>query len=126
MPDRRDYSKLLESKGERALSVKRCETVEEVLRGSDVSWGDSGRRAWVAQPGGHRQGASLSRAAAPIAPPPPPQVVSLHCNLDANTLHLMNAARLQVRGSSTFVLQAHAPHLLLCPHTPARTLAHHR
>lgn len=33
----RDYSKLLESKGEPPLSVRRCETVEEVLREADVS-----------------------------------------------------------------------------------------
>lgn len=51
-----DYGKLLASKGERAVTVKRCETVEEVLRSADV--------------------------------------VSLHCNLDDNTRHLMNAERL--------------------------------
>ena len=59
-PARRDYSKLLESKGERPLSVKRCETVEEVLRTADV--------------------------------------VSLHCNLDNNTRHLMNKERLVSSG----------------------------
>ncbi len=32
-----DYGKLLESKGERPVSVKRCETVEEVLKLADVS-----------------------------------------------------------------------------------------
>lgn len=53
---RSDYGKLLASKGERAVTVKRCETVEEVLRSADV--------------------------------------VSLHCNLDDNTRHLMNAERL--------------------------------
>ncbi|KAL4855140.1 Glutamate synthase [NADH] [Chlorella vulgaris] len=52
----RDYAKLLESRGERPVTVKRCETVEEVLREADV--------------------------------------VSLHCNLDDNTRHLMNAERL--------------------------------
>ena len=53
---RSDYGKLLASKGERAVTVKRCETVEEVLRSADV--------------------------------------VSLHCNLDDSTRHLMNAERL--------------------------------
>lgn len=40
-----DYGKLLASKGERAVTVRRCDTVEEVLRQADV------RRAW-----GHRAG----------------------------------------------------------------------
>lgn len=33
----RDYGKLLESKGERPVTVRRCETVEEVLKEADVS-----------------------------------------------------------------------------------------
>jgi hypothetical protein len=33
----RDYGKLLESKGEKAVTVQRMETVEEVLKVSDVS-----------------------------------------------------------------------------------------
>jgi hypothetical protein len=37
LPARRDYSKLLQSKGERGVTVRRCETVEEVLRESHVS-----------------------------------------------------------------------------------------
>ena len=51
------YGRLLESKGERAVSARRCETVEEVLRAADV--------------------------------------VSLHCNLDGATRHLINAERLR-------------------------------
>ncbi|PSC68951.1 glycerate dehydrogenase [Micractinium conductrix] len=64
----KDYSKLLESKGERPLSVRRCETVEEVLQLADV--------------------------------------VSLHCNLDDNTRHLMNAQRLSLMKPDAVLVNA--------------------
>ncbi|KAK9821913.1 hypothetical protein WJX81_003164 [Elliptochloris bilobata] len=50
------YGKLLESKGERAVTIEQLPTVEDVLKRADV--------------------------------------VSLHCNLDENTKHLINAERL--------------------------------
>lgn len=64
----RDYGKLLESKGERPVSVRRCESVEEVLRVADV--------------------------------------VSLHCNLDADTRHLINAERLAVMKPDAVLVNA--------------------
>jgi hypothetical protein len=64
----RDYGKLLESKGERPVTVRRCETVEEVLRVADV--------------------------------------VSLHCNLDADTRHLINAERLAVMKPDAVLVNA--------------------
>ncbi|PRW60721.1 glycerate dehydrogenase [Chlorella sorokiniana] len=68
----RDYGKLLASKGERAVTVRRCETVEEVLQQSDV--------------------------------------VSLHCNLDEQTRHLINAERLkQMKPDAVLVNAARGP-----------------
>ena len=42
LPGCSDYGKLLESRGERPVSVKRLESVEEVLQQADVSWGHGG------------------------------------------------------------------------------------
>lgn len=68
----KDYGKLLESKGERPVSVRRCETVEEVLALSDV--------------------------------------VSLHCNLDENTKHLINKERLsKMKKNAVLVNAARGP-----------------
>lgn len=64
----RDYGKLLESRGERPVTVTRCETVEEVLRLADV--------------------------------------VSLHCNLDGETLHLMNKERLGMMKKEAVLVNA--------------------
>lgn len=63
-----DYGKLLESKGERAVTVRRCETVEEVLQAADV--------------------------------------VSLHCNLDASTRHLINKERLNMMKPDAVLVNA--------------------
>ncbi|KAL4426060.1 hypothetical protein ABPG77_007856 [Micractinium sp. CCAP 211/92] len=64
----RDYSKLLQSNGEPGVSVKRCETVEDVLKEADV--------------------------------------VSLHCNLDENTRHLINAQRLALMKPDAVLVNA--------------------
>ena len=48
-------------------------------------------------------------AGSPPPPPPPPprlQVVSLHCNLDANTRHLMNAERLNMMKRDAVLVNA--------------------
>lgn len=66
------YGKLLESKGEVPVTAQRFETVEEVLRTSDV--------------------------------------VSLHCNLDDSTHHLMNTERLgQMKRDAVLVNAARGP-----------------
>lgn len=67
-----DYGKLLESKGEKPVTVRRCETVEEVLAKSDV--------------------------------------VSLHCNLDEATKHLINKERLsKMKPDAVLVNAARGP-----------------
>jgi hydroxypyruvate reductase 1 len=67
-----EYGALLASRGERPVTVRRCETVEEVLRQADV--------------------------------------VSLHCNLDDATRHLINAARLgQMKRDAVLVNAARGP-----------------
>ncbi|KAG7666909.1 hypothetical protein Ndes2526B_g04604 [Nannochloris sp. 'desiccata'] len=63
-----DYGNLLKSKGEKPVTVRRCETVEEVLRESDV--------------------------------------VSLHCNLDENTKHLINKERLNMMKKDAVLVNA--------------------
>lgn len=63
-----DYGKFLKSKGERAVTVTRCATVEDVLRAADV--------------------------------------VSLHTNLDATTMHLMNPARLNMMKRDAVLVNA--------------------
>eukprot|EP00890_Picochlorum_soloecismus_P005540 jgi/Picsp_1/5988/NSC_03343-R1_hydroxypyruvate reductase len=63
-----DYSKLLESKKEKKIEIKRCETVEEVLKTADV--------------------------------------VSLHCNLDSNTKHLINEERLKLMKKNAVLVNA--------------------
>ena len=45
-PPNSDYGKLLASKGERAVTVRRCDTVEEVLQQADVSEGWAGCGGW--------------------------------------------------------------------------------
>eukprot|EP00798_Chlamydomonas_sp_ICE-L_P010019 gene10019-7906_t len=62
------YGELLRSNGERPIAVQRVETVEEVLRVSDV--------------------------------------VSLHCNLDKNTHHLMNTERLNMMKPDAVLINA--------------------
>ena len=62
------YGKLLASHGERAVSITRVPTVEEVLRKSDV--------------------------------------VSLHCNLDENTKHLINAEKLKMMKKDAVLVNA--------------------
>jgi hydroxypyruvate reductase 1 len=64
----KDYSKLVESKGGDKITVQKCETVEEVLKLSDV--------------------------------------VSLHCNLDESTKHLINAERLNMMKSDAVLVNA--------------------
>jgi len=64
----KDYSKLVESKGESPITVKQCDTVEEVLKTADV--------------------------------------VSLHCNLDDNTKHLVNAERLNMMKKDAVLVNA--------------------
>ena len=63
-----DYSKLVESRGEAPITVKRLETVEEVLKESDV--------------------------------------VSLHCNLDETTKHLINKERLEMMKPDAVLVNA--------------------
>lgn len=62
------YSELLRHNGEAPVAVRRCETVEEVLREADV--------------------------------------VSLHCNLDENTKHLINKQRLAVMKEDAVLVNA--------------------
>eukprot|EP00873_Tetraselmis_striata_P009076 jgi/Tetstr1/429340/TSEL_019258.t1 len=62
------YGEFLKSQGERPVTVRRLETVEEVLREADV--------------------------------------VSLHCNLDANTVHLMNKERLNMMKPDAVLVNA--------------------
>ncbi|GAB4822543.1 hypothetical protein N2152v2_009589 [Parachlorella kessleri] len=69
-----DYGKLLESKGERPVTVKRLESVEEVLQQADVSAGGA--------------------------------VVSLHCNLDDTTRHLINSERLALMKPDAVLVNA--------------------
>jgi hydroxypyruvate reductase 1 len=64
----KDYSKLVESRGEAPITVTRCETVEDVLKTSDV--------------------------------------VSLHCNLDENTKHLINKERLDMMKPDAVLVNA--------------------
>jgi hydroxypyruvate reductase 1 len=64
----RKYGELLRHSGEAPVSVRRCETVDEVLKESDV--------------------------------------VSLHCNLDDNTRHLINAARLKLMKKDAVLVNA--------------------
>jgi hydroxypyruvate reductase 1 len=64
----KDYSKLVESRGEAPITVTRCETVEDVLKTSDV--------------------------------------VSLHCNLDENTKHLINKQRLEMMKPDAVLVNA--------------------
>ena len=64
----KDYGKLLESKGEKAVTLKRCDTVEDVLKEADV--------------------------------------VSLHCNLDDATRHLINKERLSVMKKDAVLVNA--------------------
>lgn len=63
-----DYGKLLASKGETPVTVTRCETVNEVLKISDV--------------------------------------VSLHCNLDESTRHLINEERLNIMKPDAVLVNA--------------------
>eukprot|EP00877_Chromochloris_zofingiensis_P004601 jgi/Chrzof1/14141/Cz08g26170.t1 len=62
------YSQLLRHNGEPPVAVRRCETVDEVLKESDV--------------------------------------VSLHCNLDKNTHHLMNKDRLAMMKPNAVLINA--------------------
>lgn len=62
------YGEFLKSQGERPVTVKRVDTVEEVLRTADV--------------------------------------VSLHCNLDADTKHLMNKERLNMMKEDAVLVNA--------------------
>lgn len=62
------YSELLRHSGEAPVAVRRCETVEEVLREADV--------------------------------------VSLHCNLDDNTRHLINKERLALMKKDAVLVNA--------------------
>jgi hypothetical protein len=64
----KDYADLLQKHGERGVTVRRVETVEEVLKVSDV--------------------------------------VSLHCNLDASTTHLMNQERLKLMKKDAILVNA--------------------
>lgn len=64
----KEYGKLLESKGEKAVTVRRLESVEDVLKVSDV--------------------------------------VSLHCNLDDSTRHLINKERLAVMKPDAVLVNA--------------------
>lgn len=64
----RDYGKLLQSKGEPAVTVTRLESIEDVLKVSDV--------------------------------------VSLHCNLDKTTHHLMNKQRLNMMKKDAVLVNA--------------------
>ena len=63
-----DYGKLLEKKGEKPVTVRKCETIEEVLEKADV--------------------------------------VSLHCNLDEKTKHLINADRLKKMKPDALLINA--------------------
>lgn len=63
-----DYSKLVESRGEAPITVRRLESVEDVLKESNV--------------------------------------VSLHCNLDENTKHLINKKRLGLMKSDAVLINA--------------------
>lgn len=62
------YGQLLKSVGEKEVTVKRCETVEDVLKEADV--------------------------------------VSLHCNLDENTKHLINSERLSIMKKDAVLINA--------------------
>lgn len=64
----KDYSKLVESKGEKKIEVTRCDTVEDVLKTADV--------------------------------------VSLHCNLDESTKHLINKERLNMMKPDAVLVNA--------------------
>lgn len=64
----KDYGELLRHHGEPPVAVRRCETIDEVLRESDL--------------------------------------VSLHCNLDANTHHLINKQRLETMKPDAVLVNA--------------------
>jgi hydroxypyruvate reductase 1 len=64
----KDYSKLVESRGEKPITIERLDTVEDVLKSSDV--------------------------------------VSLHCNLDENTKHLINEERLNMMKPDAVLVNA--------------------
>eukprot|EP00854_Cymbomonas_tetramitiformis_P005530 gene5530-6707_t len=83
-----DYGKFLEGHDEEAVTIRRADTVENLLREADVS-----------------------------SPPRPTiersfhvGVVSLHCLLDASTTHLMNAERLgMMKSNAVLVNSARGP-----------------
>lgn len=140
-----EYSALLVKHGEKPITCKRLETVEEVLRVSDV--GEHGARACrtpilhrsnavVAAASGHRATAALCRgsmqqhpfvdtvpprsAIVDTVPPhstsqrhahdwqiaPDAAAVSLHCNLDSSTRHLMNKERLSMMKPDAVLVNA--------------------
>lgn len=109
----RAYGEFLEARGERGVTVKRVETVDEVCETADVRSASARHTAHLDLARAFSEQSDAADVARVCECPCKKlggvggvQVVSLHCNLDEGTRHLINKRRLELMKPTAVLVNA--------------------